>query len=118
MWRESKSTAPLPMRLIPECDQKGDYKPRQCFKDSSFCACWTKTGHPVTQPSKKIKACDCLVQQHDVTKKGNVGAFKPQCEDDGKFKKVQCHSSTGHCWCAHPETGVKTTEPKRGKPKC
>ncbi|XP_042900506.1 U20-hexatoxin-Hi1a [Parasteatoda tepidariorum] len=115
--REQKSNAPLPMRLIPECDSKGDYKPLQCFQNSKFCSCWDKTGNPLTQPSGKIKACDCLVKQKEA-KPGLLGAFKAQCEEDGKFKKEQCHGSTGHCWCVDPLTGEKKTEPKRGKANC
>ena len=34
------------------------------------------------------------------------GAFVPQCEDDGSYKKIQCHGSTGYCWCVN-ENGVK-----------
>ncbi|GFX18778.1 u24-ctenitoxin-Pn1a [Trichonephila clavipes] len=111
--RESKSFAPLPMHLIPECESNGDYKPLQCFKNSKFCACWDKSGNPATQPSGKIKSCQCLLQKHEADKKGLLGAYKPQCEEDGKFKKRQCHGSTGSCWCTHPETGEKLTEPSR-----
>uniref|UniRef100_A0A3B4U5M5 Thyroglobulin type-1 domain-containing protein n=1 Tax=Seriola dumerili TaxID=41447 RepID=A0A3B4U5M5_SERDU len=27
------------------------------------------------------------------------GAFVPQCEEDGQYTPLQCHGSTGHCWC-------------------
>uniref|UniRef100_A0A482ZDX7 U33-Liphistoxin-Lm1a_1 n=1 Tax=Liphistius malayanus TaxID=1203467 RepID=A0A482ZDX7_9ARAC len=116
--RESKSNAPLPLRLIPECDEQGDYKPLQCFKDSKFCACWDKSGQPVTQASQKTKACDCIVQKSAAEKKVLVGAFRPQCEEDGKFKLTQCHGSTGHCWCVDPATGRNTTTPVRGVVNC
>ena len=32
-----------------------------------------------------------------------VGAYKPQCNKDGTYRRVQCHSSTGYCWCASPD---------------
>ncbi|GIY42962.1 uncharacterized protein CEXT_752831 [Caerostris extrusa] len=117
--RESASNAPLPLRMVPECESNGDYKQIQCFRDSKFCACWDKTGNPVTQPSGKIKSCDCMIKKHEAEKQGLLGAFKPQCEEDGKYKKVQCHGSVGSCWCAHPETGDKLSEPVRGStPEC
>uniref|UniRef100_A0A8C2WKY9 Thyroglobulin type-1 domain-containing protein n=1 Tax=Cyclopterus lumpus TaxID=8103 RepID=A0A8C2WKY9_CYCLU len=28
-----------------------------------------------------------------------VGAYVPQCEDNGQYTASQCHGSTGHCWC-------------------
>ncbi|KAM3585503.1 uncharacterized protein V6R79_019324 [Siganus canaliculatus] len=28
-----------------------------------------------------------------------VGAFIPQCDSDGRYRALQCHGSTGHCWC-------------------
>ena len=28
-----------------------------------------------------------------------LGAYKPQCTATGQYKSVQCHGSTGYCWC-------------------
>ncbi|XP_078670157.1 uncharacterized protein LOC144910683 isoform X23 [Branchiostoma floridae x Branchiostoma belcheri] len=28
-----------------------------------------------------------------------VGVFLPQCRDDGSYENLQCHPSTGYCWC-------------------
>uniref|UniRef100_A0A3Q2PJE9 Thyroglobulin type-1 domain-containing protein n=1 Tax=Fundulus heteroclitus TaxID=8078 RepID=A0A3Q2PJE9_FUNHE len=28
-----------------------------------------------------------------------VGAYVPQCDENGQYIPQQCHSSTGHCWC-------------------
>ena len=27
------------------------------------------------------------------------GRFAPQCDRDGKYKPLQCHFSSGVCWC-------------------
>ena len=35
------------------------------------------------------------------------GAFTPQCDEDGKFSKMQCHGSTGYCWCVLQNTGAQ-----------
>ena len=31
------------------------------------------------------------------------GAFIPQCDEQGDFMPVQCHASTGACWCANSD---------------
>uniref|UniRef100_A0A087XDF4 Nidogen 2 n=1 Tax=Poecilia formosa TaxID=48698 RepID=A0A087XDF4_POEFO len=28
-----------------------------------------------------------------------AGAYVPQCDADGQYIPLQCHGSTGHCWC-------------------
>ena len=38
-----------------------------------------------------------------------IGAYVPQCGEDGNFNATQCHGSTGYCWCVRPETGVPLT---------
>ncbi|RWS19037.1 putative nidogen 1-like protein [Leptotrombidium deliense] len=45
------------------------------------------------------------------------GAYVPVCEDDGTYSKLQCHSSTGMCWCSIPD-GKRITEPIRETPIC
>uniref|UniRef100_A0A3B4ADR7 Thyroglobulin type-1 domain-containing protein n=1 Tax=Periophthalmus magnuspinnatus TaxID=409849 RepID=A0A3B4ADR7_9GOBI len=48
-----------------------------------------------------------------------VGAFVPQCEADGRYRPLQCHGSTGHCWCVdgtgQERPGTRTSP---GSPPC
>ena len=50
-----------------------------------------------------------------------VGAFIPTCLDSGEYQPVQCHGSSGYCWCVS-EGGEKIegTEkgPGQGLPEC
>ena len=50
-----------------------------------------------------------------------IGAFVPKYEDDGSYKKIQCHGSTGYCWCVN-DKGVKQAGTEKrsweGKPEC
>ena len=48
----------------------------------------------------------------------DLGRFVPTCKKDGQFKEMQCHASTGHCWCVDSygveQFGTRT----RGRPNC
>ncbi|KAI4831464.1 hypothetical protein KUCAC02_001004 [Chaenocephalus aceratus] len=63
-----------------------------------------------------------------------VGAYVPQCDDNGQYISQQCHGSTGHCWCvdnrgqeragtrtsagAPPKDCDRPDEPERPKTHC
>uniref|UniRef100_A0A3B3XBY3 Thyroglobulin type-1 domain-containing protein n=1 Tax=Poecilia mexicana TaxID=48701 RepID=A0A3B3XBY3_9TELE len=32
-----------------------------------------------------------------------AGAYVPQCDADGQYIPLQCHSSTGYCWCVNED---------------
>ncbi|GFQ94419.1 uncharacterized protein TNCT_239591 [Trichonephila clavata] len=106
------------MEMEPKCDEKGKYLFMQCFKGSKFCACFSKRGFPITPPLSFLKSCKCLVKKNKKESSGMIGGYVPQCEEDGTFKKQQCHYSTGYCYCADPYTGKRTTKPSRDDPKC
>jgi hypothetical protein len=47
-----------------------------------------------------------------------LGAFIPKCESDGSYAKVQCHGSTGHCWCVDESGKERSGTRVRGTPDC
>ncbi|CAH2251657.1 SPARC-related modular calcium-binding 2 isoform X1 [Pelobates cultripes] len=51
-------------------------------------------------------------------KNGNV--FIPECASGGLYKPVQCHPSTGYCWCVLVDTGrpIPGTSTRYEQPKC
>jgi hypothetical protein len=48
------------------------------------------------------------------------GKFVPQCTKYGYFEPVQCHGSSGQCWCVIPDTGkaVEGTMIMHAMPEC
>ena len=47
-----------------------------------------------------------------------VGHFIPTCAEDGSYAPMQCHASTGYCWCASKD-GKKIPKTEiRGRPNC
>ena len=46
------------------------------------------------------------------------GRYIPQCKEDGSFEEVQCHPSTGYCWCVDTEGWEIEGTKIRGIPSC
>ncbi|XP_068110162.1 SPARC-related modular calcium-binding protein 1 isoform X12 [Hyperolius riggenbachi] len=42
-------------------------------------------------------------QALEQAKKPQEAIFVPECNEDGSFTQVQCHTYTGYCWCVTPD---------------
>ncbi|XP_072285005.1 SPARC-related modular calcium-binding protein 1 isoform X4 [Pyxicephalus adspersus] len=42
-------------------------------------------------------------QALEQAKKPQEAVFIPECNEDGSFTQVQCHTYTGYCWCVTPD---------------
>ncbi|XP_051723980.1 nidogen-2 isoform X40 [Ctenopharyngodon idella] len=133
--------------FIPECDEEGQYRPQQCHGSTGHCWCVDSRGQERagtrTPPGTPRINCDepgrpkTQCEQHrDSLQNGNdgvprVGAFIPQCDEEGQYRPQQCHGSTGHCWCVdsrgQERAGTRTPpgtprincdEPGRPKTQC
>lgn len=60
----------------------------------------------------------CRVLSRRSQQAGLIGAFQPACELDGSFSELQCHGSTGYCWCVDVQTGQPVTNGTRGGMSC
>ena len=47
-----------------------------------------------------------------------VGAFLPSCKLNGDYEEVQCHGSTGYCWCVDKLGNELEGTRIRGEPNC
>jgi hemin uptake protein HemP len=43
------------------------------------------------------------------------GKYMPRCTPTGFYQPMQCHGSTGFCWCADPETGKEVHGTRTGR---
>jgi hypothetical protein len=62
----------------------------------------------------------CLLTAHTRRQQGALaGAYIPQCDaEDGSFSAVQCHTSTGYCWCSSRDGAEIANTRVRGVPTC
>ncbi|XP_066550833.1 nidogen-2 isoform X1 [Amia ocellicauda] len=119
---------------LPQCDEEGNYRPLQCHGSTGHCWCVDSRGQERagtrTPPSTPPTNCDQPVaperpktqcEHHRDSLQGgpqpNLSAYLPQCDEEGNYRPLQCHGSTGHCWCVdsrgQEQAGTRTTP---GKP--
>ena len=60
----------------------------------------------------------CRSMSRQAQQLGLIGAFQPSCEEDGSFSELQCHGSTGYCWCVDVQTGQPVSNGTRGGTPC
>jgi len=106
------SVEPMPGAYSPSCNEAGNYEVKQCHTSARTCWCVDQiTGEEIENTRLHIEEPICPVgtacQQLVANTESMPGAYVPQCTDDGKYERKQCHSSTGYCWCAHPETNAE-----------
>ena len=62
----------------------------------------------------------CQQKRKDAMKLPAIGRFLPTCKADGSFDEMQCHGSTGQCWCVDSNgfewAGTRLRAPKQ--PSC
>ncbi|KAG8181838.1 hypothetical protein JTE90_003985 [Oedothorax gibbosus] len=99
-------------RIVPKCTENGEFQDLQCVRGTSNCTCYRPDGTRIMRPNSKVRSCHCIKHkdkldtlEKDAGKKLH-GAYHPQCEEDGTFKRKQCHGSAGTCWCVN-EKGEK-----------
>lgn len=63
--------------------------------------------HRLFLPTPTVSSCD---QEHqsaleEAKHPKNDNVVIPECAHGGLYKPVQCHPSTGYCWCVLVDTG-------------
>ena len=54
----------------------------------------------------------CMEARLEAQSNNLIGVFVPRCnEENGElYKTLQCHGSTGFCWCVREEDGAKISD--------
>ena len=60
----------------------------------------------------------CEKEFLEATQKPLLGKFTPRCNPDGSYHLTQCHTSTGFCWCSHPDGTKYPGTEVRARPDC
>ena len=80
-----------------------------CSNDGDLC-CSNGCGTQCTPGETPYPLCPLIKERASGDSTSLVGAYIPQCQDDGNFSPVQCHGSTGYCWCVNVRTGVPISD--------
>uniref|UniRef100_A0A8C1V7J3 SPARC related modular calcium binding 2 n=1 Tax=Cyprinus carpio TaxID=7962 RepID=A0A8C1V7J3_CYPCA len=81
---------------------------------------WTQV---CSRPNRNKTSTSCdqeqLLAQEEARQHKNE-VFVPDCAHGGLYKPVQCHPSTGYCWCVLVDTGrpIPGTSTRFEQPKC
>jgi len=109
----------MPGSYKPQCTEKGHYKLIQFHGSTGYqWCCDPNTGIKIegteVAPGQGEPSCPaCATLLAKALDKMLVGAYRPQCDGSGQFKRVQFSASTGLAWCADPKTGQKTSAAQR-----
>lgn len=78
---------------------------------AEWCICFWRDKPPCLAELERIQ-----VQEAAKTKSST--SFVPSCDEDGYFRRVQCDSGRGQCWCVDPHGGELTGTRIHGTPEC
>ncbi|XP_061599350.1 SPARC-related modular calcium-binding protein 1 isoform X3 [Cololabis saira] len=87
---------------------------------------WTRhlptKNYSTSRKQEKVPSCDQekLNALEEARQSPHKPIFIPDCGPGGLYKAVQCHQSTGYCWCVLVDTGrpIPGTSTRYQKPEC
>ncbi|KAL4641306.1 SPARC-related modular calcium-binding protein 2 isoform X1 [Arapaima gigas] len=91
---------------------------------SQYPTLWTEQVRSRQNNRTRTQAASCDQEQQSAQEEArqhkNEAVFVPDCAHGGLYKAVQCHPSTGYCWCVLVDTGrpIPGTSTRYEQPKC
>ncbi|XP_062375126.1 SPARC-related modular calcium-binding protein 2 isoform X1 [Sardina pilchardus] len=91
---------------------------------SQYPTLWTEQVRSRQNNRTRTQASSCDQEQQSAQEEArqhkNEAVFIPDCAHGGLYKPVQCHPSTGYCWCVLVDTGrpIPGTSTRYEQPKC
>ncbi|XP_066552843.1 SPARC-related modular calcium-binding protein 2 isoform X2 [Amia ocellicauda] len=91
---------------------------------SQYPTLWTEQVRSRQNNRTRIQASSCDHEQQSAQEEArqnkNEAIFVPECASGGLYRPVQCHPSTGYCWCVLVDTGrpIPGTSTRYEQPKC
>ncbi|XP_041846419.1 CD74 molecule, major histocompatibility complex, class II invariant chain a [Melanotaenia boesemani] len=70
---------------------------------------------PTPQSASLVKTKCQLESESGISK---IGSYKPQCDEQGHYKPMQCWHATGYCWCVDESGNPIEGTTMRGHPDC
>uniref|UniRef100_UPI0037E98840 CD74 molecule, major histocompatibility complex, class II invariant chain a n=1 Tax=Semicossyphus pulcher TaxID=241346 RepID=UPI0037E98840 len=70
---------------------------------------------PTPETALEIKT---KCQLEGASKTSKLGGYKPQCDEQGKYKPMQCWFPTGYCWCVDDSGTTIEGTTVRGRADC
>ncbi|XP_072347555.1 testican-2 isoform X1 [Scyliorhinus torazame] len=77
---------------------------------AEWCFCFWREKPPCLAELEKIQLQEAVRKV--------PGIFIPSCDEDGYYRKVQCNTYSGECWCVDQQGGEVTGTRVKGNPDC
>uniref|UniRef100_A0A669DFL5 Nidogen 1 n=1 Tax=Oreochromis niloticus TaxID=8128 RepID=A0A669DFL5_ORENI len=93
---------------IDECQQSRCHSDAVCYNTEGSFTCQCRPGYSgdgfQCLPGRPKTRCEAhresvLGVSGPRGPRPPIGAYIPSCDDNGQYEPMQCHGSTGHCWC-------------------
>uniref|UniRef100_A0A673HR78 SPARC-related modular calcium-binding protein 1-like n=1 Tax=Sinocyclocheilus rhinocerous TaxID=307959 RepID=A0A673HR78_9TELE len=115
-WCSSPDGIPMSgssvLHLRPNCTGESCLRAQSTITVPPFWATILLNSDPngnrsVRRPADSLKTCkhERMSVLTEAAIRGSEERFVPECSADGRYRAVQCHSSTGYCWCVRVDSG-------------